>query len=111
MLNSPFTEPQVGDLNLNTELVEDSDPAENMESGPTCEYGGVVLDSEDEEMDNGGEALTTAKGLLDHGSCPTVRIPSMRFQKRQVKPPCQQADSNATTFRKAAIGMCLLCTS
>ncbi|MED6155270.1 hypothetical protein PIB30_003453 [Stylosanthes scabra] len=105
VLNSPFTEPQVENLNLNTELVEDSDPAENEESGPTCENGGheVVLDSEDDEMEN-GSAATVVRGLSDDGTTPTARIPSMRFQKRPVKPPFEQADSNGTSFSKAAIG-------
>ncbi|MED6158908.1 hypothetical protein PIB30_037369 [Stylosanthes scabra] len=106
VLNSPFTEPQVENLTLNTELVEDSDPAENEESGPTCENGHeIVLDSEDDEMEN-GSAATVVRGLSDDGTTPAARVPSMRFQKRPVtvKPPFEQADSNGTSFSKAAIG-------
>ncbi|KAL4370513.1 hypothetical protein HN51_015017 [Arachis hypogaea] len=104
VLNSPFTEPQLENLNLNTELVEDSDPSENVESGPTCENGQeVVLDSEDDERDN-GRAASAVRGLADDGTSPAARIPSMHFQKGPVKPPFKQADSNGTAFSKAAIG-------
>lgn len=104
VINSPFTE----NLNLNTELVEDSDPAENMTSEHEQE---VVLDSEDEEMDNNNEAVTVAKGFLEDETSPTVKNPLMRFQKRQPKPPCKQAFSNATTCGKSAMGMHLLSAS
>ncbi|OIV95387.1 hypothetical protein TanjilG_06256 [Lupinus angustifolius] len=98
--NSPFTE----NLNLNTELVEDSDPEENMTSGAICEYEQeVVLDSEDEEMEN-GEVVTVAKGLIEDESSPTLRSPLMRFHKRQPKPSLGQAVSYGTTPEKYAIG-------
>lgn len=97
VINSPFTE----NLYPNTELVEDSDPAENM----TSEYEQeVVLDSEDEETEN-SEAVTVANGLVEDETSPTLKIPLMRFQKKQPnKPPCEQAVSNATTCGKSAMG-------
>ncbi|KAE9593857.1 putative BRCT domain-containing protein [Lupinus albus] len=92
--NSPFTE----NLNLNTELVEDSDPEENMTSGAICEHEQeVVLDSEDEEMENG-------KVVTEDESSPALRNPLMRFQKRQMKPSREQAVSNATTPEKSSTG-------
>ncbi|CAL0302464.1 unnamed protein product [Lupinus luteus] len=98
--NSPFTE----NLNLNTELVEDSDPEENMTSGAICEYEQeVVLDSEDEEMEN-GEVVTVAKGLIEDESSPALRSPLMRFQKRQPKPSLGKVVSNDITPEKSATG-------
>lgn len=90
MLNSPFTEMEVENLNLNTEIVEDTEPAEDMTTGTMCEYEQVVLDSEDEEMNDRG----VGKGLLN----------------RQPKSPWEQVDANGTTFEKSTAGMCLLCT-
>lgn len=84
MLNSPFTEMEVENLNLNTEIVED------LTTGTMCEYEQVVLDSEDEEMNDRG----VGKGLLN----------------RQPKSPWEQVDANGTTFEKSTAGMCLLCT-
>lgn len=105
MLNSPFSETEVEKLNLDTEVIEDSDPSENMTTGITCEYEPeVVLDSEDEEL-NDKSAPTAARGFLEGGTNPTVKNPSMRFQKRWPKLPREQVDSNATTNGKSAIGM------
>jgi len=106
VLNSPFTEMEVENLNLNTEIVEDTEPAEDMTTGTMCEYEQVVLDSEDEEMNDRG----VGKGFLKDETSPTVKIHSTLFQKRQPKPPCEQVDANATTFGKSTAGMCLLCT-
>ncbi|XP_061366503.1 uncharacterized protein LOC133309719 [Gastrolobium bilobum] len=99
VLNSPFTETEVENLNPNTELVEDWEPVENMTTGPICEYEQeVVLDSEDEEMNN-RDAVTVVKGFLEDETSP-----SMLLQKRRLKLPRQQANSNATTFGKSATG-------
>ncbi|RDX80693.1 hypothetical protein CR513_38735, partial [Mucuna pruriens] len=97
VLNSPFPETEVENLNLDTAIVEDSEPAENMTTSTMCEYEEVVLDSEDEEMND-----------RDVGKGPTLKIPSTLFQKRQPKPPCELVDPNGTTFGKSAAGMCLL---
>ncbi|KAL2660866.1 hypothetical protein AAZV13_03G168100 [Glycine max] len=75
VLNSPFTEMEVENLNLNTEIVED------LTTGTMCEYEQVVLDSEDEEMNDRG----VGKGLLN----------------RQPKSPWEQVDANGTTFEKS----------
>ncbi|KAG5084071.1 hypothetical protein JHK84_054109 [Glycine max] len=100
VLNSPFTEMEVENLNLNTEIVEDTEPAEDMTTGTMCEYEQVVLDSEDEEMNDRG----VGKGFLKDETSPTVKIHSTLFQKRQPKPPCEQVDANATTFGKSTAG-------
>lgn len=110
MLSSPFTETEVEKLNMDTEVVEDSEPVEieNMTTGTTCECEPeVVLDSEDEETNN-ASAVTVARGFLEDETSPTMKNLSMHFQKRWPRLPCEQADSNATTFGKSATGMCLL---
>lgn len=104
MLNSPFTETEYENLNLDTEILEDSEPAEDMTTGKMCEYGQVVLDSEDEEMDD----RHVGKEFLEDETSPTVKIPSILFQKRQPKPPCEQVEASTTTFGSSAAGMCLL---
>ncbi|KAJ1390707.1 BRCT domain [Sesbania bispinosa] len=105
VINSPFTETEVENLNLDTEVVEDSEPVENMATGPVCEYEQeVVLDSEDEEMNN-TSAVTVSKGFLVGETSPIVINLSMRFLKRLPKSPCEQADSNASTFGKSATGV------
>ncbi|KAK7337382.1 hypothetical protein VNO77_17952 [Canavalia gladiata] len=104
VLNSPFTEREAQYLNLYTEIVEDSEPAEDVTTGPVCEYEQeVVLDSEDEELDN-RDAVTVTRGFLENQTSPKVKNPLMISQKRLYKPPCEQADSNAATFEKSAAG-------
>ncbi|ESW35043.1 hypothetical protein PHAVU_001G201700 [Phaseolus vulgaris] len=98
VLNSPFTETEYENLNLDTEILEDSEPAEDMTTGKMCEYGQVVLDSEDEEMDD----RHVGKEFLEDETSPTVKIPSILFQKRQPKPPCEQVEASTTTFGSSA---------
>ncbi|XP_022635035.1 uncharacterized protein LOC106756957 isoform X2 [Vigna radiata var. radiata] len=92
-LNSPFTETEFENLNLDTEIVEDPEPAEDMATGKRCEYEQYVLDSEDEEMND----RHVGKKFLEDETSPTVKIPSTLFQKRLPKPPREQVEANATT--------------
>jgi len=95
------------DLN-NTEIVEDSEPVEDMITGKTCEYETeVVLDSEDEEMNNTCK-VTVGERFLDDETSPAVNNSSMLFKKRLPKLPCEQANSksNAITYGKSGTGMC-----
>ncbi|XP_020212878.1 uncharacterized protein LOC109797300 isoform X2 [Cajanus cajan] len=102
VLNSPFSETEVENLNLDTEIVEDSEPPDDITTGTMYKYEQeVVLDSEDEEMNN-RDTVTVAKGFLE--TSPTVKIPSTLFQKRRSKPTSKQVDPNGTTFVKSAAG-------
>lgn len=103
-LNSPFTETEFENLNLDTEIVEDPEPAEDMATGKRCEYEQYVLDSEDEEMND----RHVGKKFLEDETSPTVKIPSTLFQKRLPKPPREQVEANATTSGNSTAGMCLL---
>lgn len=108
MLDSHFTETDVEMLNLNTEIVEDSEPIENMITDTTCEdEPEVVLDSEDEEMNCTGK-VNVAKGFLEDKSSPVVNNYSVLSKKRLFRLPYEQANSTATTSVKSCTGMCLL---
>ncbi|KAL2345364.1 hypothetical protein Fmac_006649 [Flemingia macrophylla] len=104
VLDSPFNETEVENLNMDTEIVEDSEPPEHITAGTMLKYEQeVVLDSEDEGMNN-RDAVTVSKGFLERETSPTVKISSNLFQKRRhkPKPPCEQVDLNATAFGKSA---------
>ncbi|KAK7396834.1 hypothetical protein VNO78_17994 [Psophocarpus tetragonolobus] len=100
VIDCPFTETEVGNLNMDTEIVEDLEPAEDMTTDTMCGYEQVVLDSEDEVMND----RDVGKGFLEDETSPTVKVPSTLFQKRHAKPPCEQVDAYATTFGKSASG-------
>ncbi|XP_039688115.1 uncharacterized protein [Medicago truncatula] len=107
VINGPFTEIGLENLDLNnTEIVEDSEPVEDMITGTVCEYETeVVFDSEDEEMNNTGK-VTVGKRFLEDESSPTVYNSSVLFKKRLPKLPCEQANSksNGTTCGKSITG-------
>lgn len=111
VIRSPFTETEVEMINLNdTEIVEDSEPVEDMTA--KCEYETeVVLDSEDEEMNNAGK-VTVGERFLQDESSPAVSNLSVLFRKRLSKIPCVQANSksNAASSGKSGTGMCLFIT-
>jgi hypothetical protein len=111
VVDGPFTETGLENLDLNnTEIVEDSEPVEDMITGITCEYETeVVLDSEDEEMNNTGK-VTVGERFLQDKSSPAVNNSSVLFKKRLPKLPCEQANSksNATACGKSGTGMCFL---
>ncbi|CAJ1880035.1 unnamed protein product [Sphenostylis stenocarpa] len=83
---------------MDTKIIEDSESAEDMTTGKMCDYEQVVLDSEDEEMNDGH----VGKGFVDDESSPPVKIPSTLFQKRLPKPHCKQVEANASTFGNSA---------
>ncbi|XP_012569505.1 uncharacterized protein [Cicer arietinum] len=104
VLDSHFTETDVEMLNLNTEIVEDSEPIENMITDTTCEdEPEVVLDSEDEEMNCTGK-VNVAKGFLEDKSSPVVNNYSVLSKKRLFRLPYEQANSTATTSVKSCTG-------
>ncbi|XP_024625847.1 uncharacterized protein [Medicago truncatula] len=107
VIDDKFTETGLEILDLNnTEIVEDSEPVEDMITGTACEYETeVVLDSEDEEMNNTGK-LTVGERFLQAKSSPAVNNSSVLFKKRLPKLPCEQdnSKSNATTCGKTGTG-------
>ncbi|CAL5194403.1 unnamed protein product [Lathyrus oleraceus] len=107
VIRSPFTETEVEMINLNdTEIVEDSEPVEDMTIDAKCEYETeVVLDSEDEEMNNAGK-VTVGERFLQDESSPAVSNLSVLFRKRLSKIPCEQANSksNAVSSGKSGTG-------
>lgn len=113
VIRSPFTETEVEMINLNdTEIVEDSEPVEDMTIDAKCEYETeVVLDSEDEEMNNAGK-VTVGERFLQDESSPAVSNLSVLFRKRLSKIPCEQANSksNPVSSGKSGTGMCLFIT-
>ncbi|KAK7284702.1 hypothetical protein RJT34_19453 [Clitoria ternatea] len=98
--NNPFSETEVQSLNIDTELVEDSDLAENMATGSMCELQQeVVLDSEDDR-----DEVTVDKGFLEDETSFRLKAHSMLFQKKWHKPSCEPEDPNVSTFEKAPSG-------
>ncbi|CAK8544252.1 unnamed protein product [Lathyrus sativus] len=109
VIRSPFTETEVEMPDVNdTEIVEDSEPVENLIIDAKCEYETeVVLDSEDEEMNNAGK-VTVGERFLEDESTPGVSNLSVLFRKRLSKIPCDcehaSSKSNAVTSGKSSTG-------
>ncbi|KAJ7972876.1 BRCT domain DNA repair protein [Quillaja saponaria] len=100
VLNSPLAETQVGNPYLDTEPIDDPDPVDDCRTGPMCEYEEVVLDSEDEEIRS--KEVAIANGLLDDETCRIFKERSVDLQKKQLQPPCEQAEDMAVNSQYAA---------
>ena len=109
LIPSPTFKTLVENIYLDTEIVEDSEPSDDMPNTPLYEHQqDVVHDSEEEEMDS-IEVVNVVKGLTDNQIGQTVTNHSIEFQKRQLKPLCDMLTiSNISTVQNSVVGMYLL---
>ena len=109
LIPSPTFETPVENVYLDTKIVEDSEPLDDIPTTPLYErQQEVVLDSEDKEMHN-IKVVNVGKGLTDDQIGLTVTIHSMELQKKQLKPLCDMpASSNISTVWNSIASTCLL---